>query len=966
MKNKGLMKILSALLIVVLVVSMFSVAGLNTVAVESVTEVPEGYVGIYTKEDLDNVKLDMSGKYIMMNSIIFDDTDYEKGGDFYNGGCGWSPIGTTSAPFKGTFDGNGYSIYNLKITNPTADYQGLFGYISNSATVQNVNLKQADITGDDYVGGICGYAFSNYSSVQGEHFAHIVGCYVSGAVSGNNYIGGICGAAYSSYGYTISSSNRYYYYGDSDITECHNIADVTGKKFVGGIVGNIVNRYSDVHRCVNIGSVEASGSYAGGICGYVDSSSNYYNNKCIDLIKYCFNDGIVKANYYAGGILGGSNVSGYDDYESTHQVKLQYCYSIGTIAIKSSNLGGLVGSPTYIQESPTCYYLDESVSSPTNTIGNAKSIDQMKKQTTYENWDFSTIWTMAGDEEYKYPELINSPIRTPLDGVVKIIGGNKKGTTLVADVSGLSTEAENVTLIWRADGKVIGTGEEYTIGENDDNVKITLTAYGEGLYDGIVTSDVLTVECTHNFSTEWTVDKETTCAEEGSKSHHCEICDEKTDVTAIEKLPHSFTTHVYDNNETCTADGTKTAKCDNCDATDTVIVSGSILDHSFTNYINDGNETCLENGTKTAKCDTCDLTDTVVIEDSALGHDYVADVTEPTCTTKGYTTYTCSRCGDEYMGDYVNEVHNYGEWMVDVEATCVDAGSKHRDCTLCSEEVAGHRETATIEATGHSYGKWIVDSVPTCTEDGLKHKVCQNCTDVTEGNTITEAIDAEGHTYTSVVTDPTCTSSGYTTHTCVKGDHEYISDIVDANGHKYIEKVTRATRTEYGFTTYTCMNCTSSYVDDFVEPLGYTVEGSVTVFGVSSNEITIELIDVYKSEVVQIKTMAGNSGEISFEKLEAGEYALRISKANHVTREYDVTIDDEDIELDIQLNLLGDINGDGKVNTLDVARANANAKGVTTLAGYDFECADINGDGKVNTLDVARINAHAKGVTTLW
>ena len=53
------------------------------------TEVPEGYVGVYTKDDLDYVRLNMSGKYILMNDIIFNTEYYQKGGSFYNSGKGW-------------------------------------------------------------------------------------------------------------------------------------------------------------------------------------------------------------------------------------------------------------------------------------------------------------------------------------------------------------------------------------------------------------------------------------------------------------------------------------------------------------------------------------------------------------------------------------------------------------------------------------------------------------------------------------------------------------------------------------------------------------------------------------------------------------------------------------------------------------------------------------------------------------
>ena len=52
---------------------------------------------------------------------------------------------------------------------------------------------------------------------------------------------------------------------------------------------------------------------------------------------------------------------------------------------------------------------------------------------------------------------------------------------------------------------------------------------------------------------------------------------------------------------------------------------------------------------------------------NVLGHDYTAVVTEPTCTEKGYTTYTCGRCGDEYVTDYVDALgHNYKDGVCTV------------------------------------------------------------------------------------------------------------------------------------------------------------------------------------------------------------------------------------------------------------------------------------------------------------
>ena len=98
----------------------------------------------------------------------------------------------------------------------------------------------------------------------------------------------------------------------------------------------------------------------------------------------------------------------------------------------------------------------------------------------------------------------------------------------------------------------------------------------------------------------------------------------------------------------------------------------------------------------------------------------------------------------------------------------------------------------------------------------------------------------------------------------------------------------------------------------------------------------------------------------------AGTYTVKVSKENHVTREYTLTVGTEAVTQDMRIHLKGDINGDGKINTSDVGKANAHAKGSSLLSDYQFACADINGDGNVNTSDVGRINAHARGKSLLW
>ena len=202
----------------------------------------------------------------------------------------------------------------------------------------------------------------------------------------------------------------------------------------------------------------------------------------------------------------------------------------------------------------------------------------------------------------------------------------------------------------------------------------------------------------HSF-TNYVSDNNATCTQDGTMTATCNHsgCNEKNTITIKNNRPgHSFTYYVPDGNATCTQDGTKTAKCDHCDATDTMADENSKLGHSFTNYVSDNNATCTQDGTKTAKCDRCTATDTITDEGSKLdhvyseqtvnetylasaatctekakyyyscncgekgsetfcygeidweNHDYKDVITAPTKYTDGYTTHTCSRCGDTF------------------------------------------------------------------------------------------------------------------------------------------------------------------------------------------------------------------------------------------------------------------------------------------------------------------------------
>ena len=155
-------------------------------------------------------------------------------------------------------------------------------------------------------------------------------------------------------------------------------------------------------------------------------------------------------------------------------------------------------------------------------------------------------------------------------------------------------------------------------------------------------------------------------------------------------------------------------------------------------------------------------------------HSYVAVVTEPTCTERGYTTYTCS-CGDSYIADEKAALgHNYISNVV--APTCTQQGYTEHTCSRCNDT---YNDNYT-SVSSHSYDNGVITTQPTCESDGVKTYTCTVC-----GNSYIEKVVNLNHNYKAVVTEPTCTEKGYTTHTCSRCGNSYVDNEVSALGHSY-------------------------------------------------------------------------------------------------------------------------------------------------------------------------------------
>ena len=145
-----------------------------------------------------------------------------------------------------------------------------------------------------------------------------------------------------------------------------------------------------------------------------------------------------------------------------------------------------------------------------------------------------------------------------------------------------------------------------------------------------------------------------------------------------------------------------------------------------------------------------------------------------------------------------------------------------------------------------------------------------------------------------------------------------------------------------------------------------TLTGTVKSFNSTTDPVTVQLFKSGSSAAAYNTAVKGNSASYTISDITPGTYTMKVSKKNHVTREYSVTVTTGTKTQNAEIRLLGDVNGDGKISTADVLKANFHAKRVKLLTGYEFLCADVNGDGKISTVDVNKINSHAKKVNLLW
>ena len=151
------------------------------------------------------------------------------------------------------------------------------------------------------------------------------------------------------------------------------------------------------------------------------------------------------------------------------------------------------------------------------------------------------------------------------------------------------------------------------------------------------------------------------------------------------------------------------------------------------------------------------------------------------------------------------------------------------------------------------------------------------------------------------------------------------------------------------------------------------LHGQVESF-LDDSDVTVALFTVGSTQPQYTATVpAGekNGGKYTavydIPSVAAGTYTMQVSKKNHVTREYTVTVGTEAVTQNAEIWLLGDVNGDGRVNAMDCTRLLMHVNKTQPLTdAYALKCANVNGDSRVNAMDCTRLFTHVNKTQPLW
>ena len=396
-----------------------------------------------------------SGFELMRDLDFEDPASYRSGStnQAWTGGAGWNPIGVSAFDsFGAIFDGNGYTISNLLINRLTNDGVGFFRSIAITGRIDNMRLKDVDVTGRVSTAGLAGVNFGTINDAYVSGTITGTGDNVGGLV-GNNIRNCVINNSYAVVTVSGGTGNRVAVGGlvganSCTITNSYAIAYVSGNEGVGGLVGTHgINLIATIRNSFAIATVRGN-KFVGGLAGA--------------LINGRIFNGYARGSVFGtdtdvGGLVGWMGDSG-------GLQRINNSYSIAEVAGDATTIGGLVGRRSEANALINNSYWDSQISGQdTSDGGTGKTTVELQSPTTnegiYANWS-TDDWDFGSSTQFPIPKAFGSDTLLPNQRI---------------GLRGLQTSTINAEFVPTFTDAI--TRYAITIPYNTSSIDLTLTAY---------------------------------------------------------------------------------------------------------------------------------------------------------------------------------------------------------------------------------------------------------------------------------------------------------------------------------------------------------------------------------------------------------------------------------------------------------------------------------------------------------
>jgi hypothetical protein len=293
--------------------------------------------------------------------------------------------------FDGTFDGGGFTITGLTVSEASASDVGMFAVLRGNSTVRDLTLADVSISGSHEVGAIAG-------DTQGGTPVTIERVHIRGGTITSTRTDVLAADTGGLVGYARAGSS---------ITGCSSTARVIARgRNVGGLVGDLRGTLSRSWCTGPVGPPDGGATDDAGYGGLVGLQGSIGA-----AIVECFARGTVTATSRGAtdGIVG-DGIGGLVGVVAVENAPITRCFATGSVSQTpggTATMGGLVavGSPAVT----AAYWDTETTGQPLSAGGAGLSTDRMKNEADFDGWDFDDVWELDPARNDGYPSLRANP-----------------------------------------------------------------------------------------------------------------------------------------------------------------------------------------------------------------------------------------------------------------------------------------------------------------------------------------------------------------------------------------------------------------------------------------------------------------------------------------------------------------------------------------------------------------------------